>query len=136
MKRKAEAYMATLIVILGVMVIMSVLTIGNGLYHWNSIVILAVIAMIRTSSKTRWLKQHGTRIIARITDSLFSGQGTTKTIIAEWTDPRTNTTYQFRSFVPTSVHVKLGESVDVLIDPDHPERYIVTSVESISMKKR
>jgi len=28
------------------------------------------------------------------------------------------------------------ESVDVLIDPDHPERYTVTSVESISMKKR
>jgi hypothetical protein len=28
------------------------------------------------------------------------------------------------------------ESVDVLIDTDHPERYTVTSVESISMKKR
>lgn len=109
------------------------------------IVILAVIAIIglgiwlvaRTMSKTRWLKQHGTRIIARVTDSIFAaGTGTAKVIIAEWTDPRTNTTYQFRSYVPSTAQVKLGESVDVLIDPDHPERYIVTSVASISMKKR
>jgi len=109
------------------------------------IVIVVVIAIIgvaiglfvRTISKTRWLKQHGTRIIARVTDSIFAaGTGTAKIIIAEWTDPRTHTTYQFRSYVPLSVHVKLGESVDVLIDPDHPERYTITSVESISMKKR
>jgi hypothetical protein len=69
---------------------------------WASvIVIIAVIAIIgvgigllaRTISKTRWLKQHGTRIIARVTDSIFAaGTGTAKIIIAEWTDPRTNTT--------------------------------------------
>ena len=59
-----------------------------------------------------------------------------KIIIAEWTDPRTHTTYQFRSYAPLSVNVKLGESVDVLIDPDNPERYTITSVESISMKRR
>ena len=108
------------------------------------IVILIIIAIIafgiwlfaRSIGKTRWLKQHGTRIIARVTDSVFSAQSSTKTIIAEWTDPRTNTTYQFRSFVPTSVPVKLGESVDVLIDPEHPEHYTVISVELISMKKR
>ena len=109
------------------------------------IVILVVIAIIglgiglfaRSLSKTRWLKQHGTPIIARVTDSIFSaGSGTAKVIIAEWTDPRTNTTYQFRTYVPQSAQVKLGESVDVLIDPEHPERYTVTSVESISMKKR
>lgn len=109
------------------------------------IVILAVIVIIglgiggvaRTIRKTRWLKQHGTRIIARVTDSVFAaGTGTAKIIIAEWTDPRTNTTYQFRSSVPQAARVKLGESVDVLIDPDHPERYRVISVESISMKKR
>ena len=109
------------------------------------IVIIVVIAIIglgiglfaRSMSKTRWLKQHGTRIIARVTDSIFSaGSGTAKVIIAEWTDPRTNTTYQFRSPVPQAARVKLGESIDVLIDPDHPERYRVISVESISMKKR
>jgi len=109
------------------------------------IVIVVVIASIgviisvfaRTRSKTRWLKQHGTRIIARVTDSLFAaGTGTAKIIIAEWTDPRTQTTYQFRSYVPLSVHVKLGESIDVLIDPDNPERYMITSIASISMKQR
>ena len=105
------------------------------------LIIIAIIALgiwlfLRAISKDRWLKQHGTRIIARVTDSIFSAQSSTKTIIAEWTDPRTNMTYQFRSFVPTSVPVKLGESVDVLIDPDNPERYSVTSVASISMKNR
>ena len=106
------------------------------------VVVIAIIGVgvgvfIRTISKTRWLKQHGTRIIARVTDSIYAaGGGTAKTIIAEWTDPRTHTTYQFRSYVPQTVHVKLGESVDVLIDPDHPARYTVTSVASISMKKR
>ena len=113
---------------------------------WASIIVLlVVIAMLGlglglfalTRSKTHWLKQHGTRIIARVTDSIFAaGTGTAKIIIAEWTDPRTNTTYQFRSYVPQTVNVKLGESIDVLIDPDNPEHYTVTSVESISMKKR
>jgi type II secretory pathway pseudopilin PulG len=112
---------ATVIV---VMVIIAIIGVAIGLYAGRS-------------SKTRWLKQHGIRIIAKVTDSIFSaGTGNLKIIIAEWTDPRTDTTYQFRNYVPTSVHVKLGESVDVLIDPDKPERYIVTSVESISMKKR
>ena len=106
------------------------------------VVVIAIIGVgigliARTMSKTRWLKQHGTHIIAIVTDSIFAaGGGTAKIIIAEWTDPRTNTTYQFRSYTPQSVHVKLGESVDVLIDPDNPERYTITSVESISMKKR
>ena len=112
---------------------------------WATVIVIVVIAIIgvgiglfvRTMNKTRWLKQHGTPIIARVTDSLFAaGTGTAKFIIAEWTDPRTHTTYQFRSYVPQTVHVKLGESVDVLIGPDNPERYTITSVESISMKKR
>jgi len=112
---------------------------------WTTIiVILLMIAFIglgigffaRSISNTRWLKQHGTRIIARVTDSIFSSQGSTKTIIAEWTDPRTQTKYRFRSFVPTTMPVKLGETVDVLIDPDQPERCTVMSVASISMKKR
>ena len=112
---------ATLIVVI---VVLAIIGVATGLYA-------------RRSIKTRWLKQHGTRIIAKVTDSIYAaGIGTAKIIIAEWTDPRTNTTYQFRSYAPSSVHVKLGESVDVLIDPDNPERYIVTSVESISMKKR
>jgi hypothetical protein len=106
------------------------------------VVVVAIISVVigivaRTMKKNRWLKLHGTRIIAKVTDSIFSaGGGTAKIIIAEWTDPRTNTTYQFRSYAPLTVHVKLGESVDVLIDPDNPERYTITSVESISMKKR
>jgi hypothetical protein len=53
------------------------------------VVVIAIIGVgigvfVRTRSKTRWLKQHGTRIIARVTDSLFAaGTGTAKIIIAE-----------------------------------------------------
>ena len=51
------------------------------------IVILAVIAIIgvgiglfvRTMNKTRWLKQHGTPIIAKVTDSIFAAGGGTAT---------------------------------------------------------
>jgi hypothetical protein len=105
---------------------------------WATVIVIVVVIaiigvviglIVRTTSKNRWLKQNGTRIIARATDSI-------KIINAEWTDPRTHTTYQFRSYVPQTVNVKLGESVDVLIDPDNPERYTVTSVASISIKKR
>jgi hypothetical protein len=113
---------------------------------WAAIIVIVVVIAIigvgigvlaRTMNKTRWLKQHGTPIIATVTDSIFvAGTGTAKIIVAEWTDSRTNTTYQFRSYAPLSANVKLGESVDVLIDPDNPERYTIASLESISMKKR
>jgi len=107
-----------------------------------TIVVVAILAICtglfaRAMIKIHWLKQYGTRIIARVTDSVFTmGMGTGKVVIAEWTDPRTDTIYQFRSYVPATARVKLGESVDVLIDPNNPKRYSVTSVASVSMKMR
>lgn len=107
-----------------------------------SLVVVAILAvgaglLARAMIKNRWLKAHGTHIIARVTDSVFAmGTGTGKVVIAEWTDPRTNTTYHFRSYIPQTVRVKLGESVDVLIDPSNPRRYTITSVASVSMKMR
>ena len=100
-------------------------------------IVVGIALFIRTLIKARWLKQHGTRIVARVTDSVFAaGTGLTKVIIAKWTDPRTQTVYTFRSLIPSPVRVKLGESVDVLIDPENPKHYTVTSLESLSMKKR
>jgi hypothetical protein len=107
-----------------------------------SVVVIAILVVgiglfTRAMIKVHWLKQHGTRIIARVTDSVFGmGMGAGKVVVAEWTDPRTDMIYNFRSYVPATVRVKLGESVDVLIDPDNPRRYTVTSVASISMKMR
>ena len=107
-----------------------------------SIVVVAILAIgigffARAMIKIRWLKRHGMHIIARVTDSVFAmGMGTGKVVVAEWTDPRTDTTYHFRSYVPATVRVKLGESVDVLIDPSNPRRYTITSVASISMRMR
>ena len=102
-------------------------------------IVVGIALFFRTLIKVRWLKQHGTRIIARVTDSLFSagpGGGQSKLVVAEWTDPRTQTVYTFRSLVPSPMRVKLGESVDVLIDPENPKHYTVTSLESISLLKR
>ena len=105
-------------------VVVAILVVGIGLFA-------------RAMIKNRWLKRHGTRIIARVTDLVFGmGLGVGKVVVAEWTDPRTNTTYQFRNYVPATMRVKLGESVDVLIDPGNPRRYTVVSVASISMKMR
>jgi hypothetical protein len=110
--------------ILVTIVVVAILAVGIGLFT-------------RAMIKVHWLKHHGTRIIARVTDSVFGmGLGVGKVVVAEWTDPRTYTTYHFRSYVPATVRVKLGESVDVLIDPSNPKRYTVTSVTSVSMKMR
>lgn len=111
----------TLIVIVGVIAIFAI---GIGLF-------------LKALIKNRWLKHHGTRIVATVTDSVFAmGLGPSKMIVAEWTDPRTDMTYQFRGLVPSPVRVKLGESVDVLIDPDNPKRSTIASVASISRKMR
>ena len=77
-RRERQKHMwATIIVVL---VVIAIIGLGIGLF-------------VRSMSKTRWLKQHGTRVIAKVTDSIFAaGSGTAKIIIAEWTDPRTNTT--------------------------------------------
>jgi len=101
------------------------------------IVAAGVIVFSRTMSKSRWLKQHGTRVIARVTDVAFAaGSSNPKMLTAEWTDTRTDRTYTFRSLVPATFRVKIGETVDVLVDPDNPERYSVVSVTSTSWKMR
>ncbi len=104
-----------------------------------AILAIGIALFFRALIKNRWLKQHGTRIIATVTDSVFAlglGAGQSKMIVAEWTDPRSDTTYQFRGLVPSPARVKLGESVDVLIDPENPKRSTIASVASISRKMR
>jgi membrane-anchored protein YejM (alkaline phosphatase superfamily) len=113
---------------------------------WASIIVIATVIVLvivgialfsRTMSKSRWLKQHGTRVIARVTSTAFvSGSSISKMITAEWTDPRTDQPYTFRSLVPTAFRVKIGETVDVLVDPENPERYSVVSTTSTSMRMR
>jgi hypothetical protein len=53
-------------------------------------------------------------------------------IAAQWTEQ----TYTFRSLVPTAFRVKIGETVDVLVDPENPERYSVVSTTSTRMRMR
>ncbi len=113
---------------------------------WATITVIATIVVIiavgiflfsRTMSKSHWLKEHGTRVIARVTDvSFVPGSGNPKFVTSQWTDPRTEQTYTFRSLVPTTLRVKIGETVDVLVDPDNPQRYSVVSLTSTSWTLR
>ena len=113
---------------------------------WASIIFITALVVFvaagvalfsRTISKSRWLKQHGTRVIARVTDVAFApGSSNPKMFTAEWTDTRTDRTYTFRSLVPATFRVKIGETVDVLVDPDNPERYTVVSMTSTSWRTR
>jgi hypothetical protein len=101
------------------------------------IVVVGIVLFSRTMSKSHWLKQHGTRVIARVTDVIFvPGSSNPKMITTQWTDPRSERTYSFRSLVPTTFRVKVGETVDVLVDPDNPERYSVVSTTSTSWRLR
>jgi uncharacterized protein DUF3592 len=113
---------------------------------WASIIVIGTVIVlvgvgialfIRMISKSLWLKQHGTRIIARVASTAFvPGGGISKMITAQWTDSRTEQTYTFRSLVPMTSRVKIGETVDVLVDPDNPKRYSVVSIASTSMRMR
>jgi hypothetical protein len=101
------------------------------------IVVVGIVLFSRTMSKSHWLKQHGTRVIARVTDVIFAaGSSNPKMITAQWTDPRSERTYTFHSLVPTTFRVKVGETVDVLVDPVNPERYSVVSTTSTSWRMR
>ncbi len=74
---------------------------------WASIIVIGTIMVLvgvgialfsRMISKSLWLKQHGTRIIARVASTAFvPGGGTSKMITAQWTDSRTEQTYTCRS---------------------------------------
>jgi len=101
------------------------------------IVVVGIVLFSSTMSKSHWLKQHGTRVIARVTDVIFAaGSSNPKMITAQWTDPGSERTYTFHSLVPTTFRMKVGETVDVLVDPDNPERYSVVSTTSTSWRMR
>lgn len=83
----------------------------------------------------RDVRKHGKRIEASVTRvtaelALFSrhGPSTLYFVFAEWEDPQTHVTYHFKS-AAGGVHLPLnhppGSSIDVLIDPKNPRRYVV-----------
>ncbi len=79
-----------------------------------------------------WLAQHGRRIVADIVEvaadrSVKRNRRSTWRITAQWADPLSRKIHVFKSarvrFDPTPF--LKGETVPVLIDPDHPRRHMV-----------
>src|SRR6185312_4111341 len=79
----------------------------------------------------RWLKDHGSRIIAVVT-SIRHETGKTSWgfsrdnyyVTAAWTNPRTGRTYTFWTWIMNSRPAYTrGSLVTVLIDPKNPKRY-------------
>lgn len=57
-------------------------------------------------------------------------------IAAQWTDSQTEQTYTFHSLVSAAFQVNMSETVDVLVDPENPERYSAVSTTSMSLRMR
>ena len=96
--------------------------VGVGYWGWW-------VARVRREA---WLGQHGRRIVADIVEvaadrSVKHNRRSTWRITAQWADPLSRKVHVFKSarirFDPTPF-IK-GETVPVLIDPDHPRRHMV-----------
>jgi Protein of unknown function (DUF3592) len=97
-----------------------------------SIAGVAVIWKSRTVRNNAWLKRNGQRIQAEITRvelnrSLTVNGSNPYWIVCQWLDPASNQMHVFHSaniwFDPTEYIQR--KTIDVLIDPNHPHRYLV-----------
>jgi hypothetical protein len=80
-----------------------------------------------------WLKHHGRRIAALVT-SIRHETGKTYAgfshenyyVTATWADPRTGKTYTFWTwFIDTCPVIGTGNLIPILINPRHPEQYVM-----------
>lgn len=107
--------------------------------------LIVMVSMMKRASDVNWLKKHGRRIIATVTDiqkksesrsvPYSTGKGTQYRtewqtyyiVIARWENPQTRQTHTFRSERRASYPRKYapGSGIPVLIDPQNPARYLV-----------
>ena len=85
-------------------------------------------SVLRMRKRKRFLHASGKRIAAEFVsaeanDSISDGYGPRFTITARWKNPATGSMQVFRSgdFWPDPTPVLEGKTIDVLMDPDHPE---------------
>ena len=83
--------------------------------------------------KIKRLRSHGWQIISVVTSirhetgkAAWGASQDAYYVTARWINPRSGRTYTFWTWVMNSRPAyKQGSLVPVLIDPDHPERYIL-----------
>jgi len=99
--------------------------------------VVRLVRWVRRDSMVAALRRTGQRVIAHVTrisrDSVFyrSNYRTMWFVEAQWADPKTGISYQFRSEPLYRRQAKLytrGERISVLVDPADPNRYYVERV--------
>jgi hypothetical protein len=78
-----------------------------------------------------WLRRHGQRIEAEVTgiEVCYTTRGRRYCVVAKWRDPQTNQEYIFRSIaVLLCPQLSIGTVIEVLIDPENPNRYYVGTI--------
>lgn len=101
-----------------------------GLLLALALTIGAIYFGMRPTLNVLWVRKHGTYIAATVvateTDINLVGRDTGYHLLARWEDPYTHRVYTFRSDPGRALLLKNhppGSTVEVLIDPRHPERY-------------
>ena len=89
-----------------------------------------IFLCMRPTFNALWVRKHGTRITATVvsaeTDINLLGRDSAYHLLARWEDPQTHRVYTFSSDPGRSLLLTNhppGSTVEVLIDPRHPDRY-------------
>jgi hypothetical protein len=97
------------------------------------VLVLPVAFITYQIQKIGWLRRHGKRVVAMVT-SIRHETGKTPAgfprdnyyVTATWTNPWTGRTYTFWTWIMNQrPDYTKGSLVPVLVDPNHPERYIM-----------
>jgi hypothetical protein len=114
-----------------------------GLFIWlmlfiSGIAVYRIIHLIQKARLARWLKTHGTLIMATVTNVQKQVRSEKSSlnekmwavvphsnIIAQWRHPKTQQVYTFEGTIrgPLPRRYKPGHQVHVLINPDNPRHY-------------
>ncbi len=92
---------------------------------------LIIAVFLYQEWEMNWVRHHGRRIIATITEIRYGiGKSPTRFsqehpyVTAKWTDPRTGRTYTYwKLATENKPFYRIGNLVPVLIDPKHPNHY-------------
>lgn len=107
-------------------VVPGVAVILTGILFFSGVWLMA--SVLRMRKRKRFLRASGKRIAAEFLSaeangSISDGYGPRFTITARWKNPVTGSMQVFSSgdFWPDPTPVLEGKTIDVLMDPDHPE---------------
>ena len=99
----------------------------NGGLLLGALVLLCIIVLIVIGARhRRWLDQHGVNVSATVTSikrGSDSDGDTYYVVAAQWTDPRTHSTYAFRKRRSRRPRYSEGSQIHVVINPNKPRDY-------------